>query len=408
MYPLDRLAARRDQTMPRLARRLGRQAGLIQQPVAAVSGRHVLTHDQCLINFASSDYLGLAGHPQVRQAACWAAQQWGISLSQPRLWACDRLTAALERELARLVRQEQALVFPSTTAIAHDVLPLMAGPHGVILIDEWAYPISYRAASAAAKHGVRLCRFQHNDPTHLADILKNLPKARDKVIVCDGVYMATGETSPLADFVRLAQRYDATVYLDDAQGLGLLGRGPSAHDPYGLGGGGTPAFYDIRPGRLAHVSTLAKALGVPLAFIAGPRRFIEHLQSTSFSHMHSSPPALPVVAAALAALRVHAAEGDQRRRRLARLIQFYRSRIATDEPEPPLLFPMQTIYFSASQSALAAGASLRRRGIWPIVQMRPEDNPTGGALRFLFTTAHRIADIMTLLRALADVLGSGQ
>jgi 7-keto-8-aminopelargonate synthetase-like enzyme len=377
------------------------QAGLIQRRVDALGGRHILSHGQRLINFTSSDYLGLAGHPAVRQAASRAAERWGVSLGQPRLWATDRLTAALERALARLFGQEQALVFPSTAAIAHDVLPLMAGPRGVILVDECAYPLSYCAALSATTNGLALCRFQHNDPTHVESILRRIPGARDKVIVCDGVYMMTGDIAPLPDFVDLAERYDATIYLDDAQAVGLLGEQPSAQSPYGLGGGGTPAFCGLWPGRVAHVSTLAKAFGVPLAFVAGPTHFIAHIRATSFNLLHSSPPALPVVAAALTALRVHAAEGERRRQHLIRLVQRYRSGRATSEYGPALPLPVQTIYFGTSRDAQLAGESLRRRHIWPVIQLRPEDNPAGGVLRFVFTSAHRPGDVTALLQALS-------
>lgn len=340
----------------------------------------------------------------VQKVTCRAARQWGISLSQPRLWATDRLTATLERELARLVSQEQALLFSSTMQIAHDVLPVMAGPGGVILMDECAYPISQRAALAATRNGVTLCRFQHNDLTHLARLLGRVPGTRDKVIVSDGLYMASGERAPVAGLVDLAKRHGATIYLDDAQGIGLLGRMPSESAPYGFGGGGAPAFCNVQPGLLAHAGTLAKALGVPLAFIAGPGRFIEYLRLTAFSHVHCSPPALPVIAAALAALQVHAAEGDRRRRHLVRLVRLYQSGVAADGPAPAFPWPMQTIYFGTSRDTLAAGASLRRSGIWPVVQLRPEDNPAGGALRFIFTAAHHVDDVMTLLRTLTTIV----
>lgn len=397
MTTLNGLVARREQDLPRLARRLGSDAGLVGQRVDAVRGRHVRVGGRCLINFTSSDYLGLAGHPETRWAAARGAARWGVSLSQPRFWATDRLTAMLERELARLTGREQALVFSSTTALAHDVLPILAGPRGVILIDECAYPISGRAAQAAAMTGGKVRRFRHNDPADLARVVGRLRGPGDRVIVCDGVYMPTGQTAALEDFHILAERYGAIIYLDDAQGLGLLGAGPSAMMPYGHGGAGTPAYCGVRPGRLAHVSTLAKAFGVPLAFIAGPAGFIDYLRSVAFSHIHSSPPALPVVAAALAALHRHANRGEQLRRRLLQLVRLYQSELTSDTFNQTFPWPMQSIYFGSPEHTLSVGKQLRREGIWPIVQLRPEDNPAGGAIRFLITASHTVNDLKVLV-----------
>jgi 8-amino-7-oxononanoate synthase len=393
MTPLDRLVARRERDMARLARRL-ETAGLVGQCVDAVRGRSVLVGGRRLTNFASSDYLGLAGHPAVRRAAAEAARHWGVSLSQPRFWATVSITAALERELARLVGSERALVFASTLQLAQDVLPALAGPRGSILIDERAYPISRRAAEMAALRGASVSLFRHNDPSDLARALDRLRRPGDRVIVCDGLYMATAETTALAAFASLAERYDATIYLDDAQGLGLLGRDPSAAMPYGWGGAGTPAYCGVRSERLAYASTLAKAFGAPLAFLAGPAGFIDYLRSAAFSHVHSSPPALPVVAAALAAVRLHAGQGDRLRRRLLRLVQLYRT--ATGQDEQTSCLPLQSVYFDTPRQALAAGARLRREDIWPIVELRPEERPAGGAVRFLFTTAHTTGDVKRL------------
>jgi 7-keto-8-aminopelargonate synthetase-like enzyme len=402
MTPLDRLVARRERDMARLARRL-EKAGLVGQRVDAVRGRHVLVGGRWLINFASSDYLGLAGHPAVRRAAAEGARRWGISLSQPRFWATAGLTAALERELARLVGSEQALVFASTMQLAQDVLPALAGPRGSILIDERAYPISRRAAEMAALSGATVGLFCHNDPSDLARALGRRRGPGDQVIVCDGLYMAAAETAALDAFASLAERYDATIYLDDAQGLGLLGREPSAAMPYGWGGAGTPAYCSVRSGRLVYASTLAKALGAPLAFVAGPAGFIDYLRSAAFSHVHSSPPALPVVAAALAAVRLHAGQGDQLRRRLLHRVQLYQA--ATGQNEPASCLPLQSVYFDTPRQALAAGARLRREGIWPIVELWPEERPAGGAVRFLFTATHTAADVERLVEARKGVLG---
>jgi 8-amino-7-oxononanoate synthase len=406
MTPLDRLAARRSATLPRLARRLGGRGGLLGQRVSTAAAPRVRVDGRWLLNFASANYLGLAGHPAVRRAAARASERWPLALSQPRLWAVDALSAALECELAKLVGQERALLFSSTLHAAHDVLPVLAGPRGVLFLDACAYPISEAGARAAGGAAVR--HFAHNDPDDLARRLRRC-QAPDKVIVCDGLYMAEGEPAALAAFCALAERYGATLYVDDAQGLGLMGRGPDAAMPYGRGGNGAPTFCSAPTGRLVHVATLAKALGAPLAFVAGPTGFIDYLRTAAFSHIHNSPPALPVVAAALAAVRLHATHGDALRERLLRRVRQYRAATAISRAQPGGHdWPEQALYFPTPGAAVAAGRRLRRRGIWPIVQMRPADNPGGGALRLLFTVAHRPDDVERLLAALTEMTCNGR
>ena len=392
MTALDDLVARRDPVWPRLVGQLGGRGGMFQQPVLAAAKGRVWVDGRPLLNFAAANYLGLAGHPAVRRAAALALRRWPVALSQPRLLATDSLTAALERELAGLVGQERALLFTSTLHAAHDVLPLLAGPRGALFLDECAYPIS---AAGARMAGATPMRFAHNDPADLGRLLHRCA-ARDKVIVCDGLYMSAGEPPPLAAFGALAERHGATIYVDDAQGLGLMGHGPDWVRPYGRGGGGVMAYTAAPSGRVVYVATLAKALGIPLAFVAGPAGFIAYLRATAFTHTHNSPPALPVVAAALAATRVHAVEGDRLRRRLLGRVRQFRAGVGAGVGSTHE-WPEQAIYTPTPLAALRLGRHLRRAGIWPVAQFRPPDNPGGGAVRLLFSAQHTPADLERLV-----------
>jgi 8-amino-7-oxononanoate synthase len=313
----------------------------------------------------------------------------------PRLLATDRLTAHLESELARLVGQEAALVFPSTTHIALDVLPLLAGSESILLVDEWAYPISLEGAYAAAWRGARIHHFPHNDCHALAQALQAHAHIPDKVIVCDGVYSAGGDPAPLREFTRLARAFDAVIYVDDAHGIGVLGESPTRKMPYGCGGGGTPRHLGVGPGNLVHVASLSKAFGVQVAFVAGPTGFIDYLRNTAASHTHSSPPALPMLAAALAALRVHAVCGDALRRRLALRVRRFRNGLAMAGVGLPSnrLFPIQTLTFATPEAAEVAARAMRRQGIWGVLQFNPPDHPAGGVVRFVLNASHCETDI---------------
>jgi 8-amino-7-oxononanoate synthase len=406
MSTLDQLVQRRGQAMPGLIDRLTRADGLVFQTITRADGPRARVDGRWLLNFATSHYLGLGQDPRVTAAMARAAG--GISLGMPPALGAVALTGRVETAIAALVGQERALVFPSTTHVALDVLPLLAGPSGVLFVDERAYPISLDAAHVAARGSDRLLRFPHNDAVALERLLRSHMTVRDNVIVCDGIYPLGGRVAALRAFAALAERYGAAVYVDDAHGVGVLGEEPSAMMPFGYGGGGTPRHLGVGPGSVVHVGGLAKAFGVPVAFVAGPERFIDHLRLTAGTFVHSSPPATPILAAALAALRVHDREGDDLRRHLVSLVRHFRNglRRVGLEPEPASLFPIQSLRLPSGAAATIAASSLRRQGIWPVLQLAPPEQPGGGAIRFVLTALHQAADIDEAVAAIARTWSS--
>jgi 8-amino-7-oxononanoate synthase len=367
--------------MPGLTDHLARADGLVFQTIMRADGPRARVDGRWLLNFATSHYLGLGQDPRVTAAMAQAAAG-GISLGMPRALATAALTGRLETAIAALVGQERALVFPSTTHVALDVLPLLAGQSGMLFVDERAYPISLDGAFVAARGSDRLVRFPHNDAVALERLLRSHMTVRDNVIVCDGIYPLAGRVAALRAFAALAERYRAAVYVDDAHGVGVLGEEPSAMMPFGYGGGGTPRHLRVGQGSVVHVGGLAKAFGVSVAFVAGPERFIEHLRLTAGTFVHSSPPATPILAAALAALRVHDREGDDLRCHLVSLVRRFRNglRRVGLEPEPASLFPIQSLHLPSGAMATIAASTLRRQGIWPVLQLAPPEQP-GGEVR---------------------------
>lgn len=406
MTTLERLVARRRQASVQIFKRLRQRDGLIQQPVEAAAGPHVQIDGRWVLSFAATNYLGLNRDPQILQAVANAAQRWGISLGTPRLFATDHLTARLETEIARLVGQKRALVFPSTTHIALDLLPLLTGPKGMLFVDEWAYPISLEGVYAAAWRGAQIRYFPHNNYRALYKMLNAYPHTPDKVVVCDGLYPGEGRTAPLRELTHAARRVDAVVYVDDAHGIGVLGERPTRKAPYGRNGGGTPRHLNVTPGDIVHVGSLSKAFGVPVAFVAGPTGFVDYLRTTASTFTHSSPPTIPMLAAAQAALRLNTAYGDALRRRLLQRVSHFRRSLAEEgiRLSPNHLFPIQTIPFANPRTAEAAGRELRRRDIWAVLQFKPPDHPTGAVLRFVLTARHKNADIDEATEAIAHTL----
>ncbi len=400
---LDRLAARRKASLLRLLAHL-RRDGLVRQPVEAAVPPWLQIGDRWVLNFTSADYLGLGSHPWVIRAAQQAAHQWGMALSMPSYLVQNSLIRRLGIAIARLVGQERALIFPSTTHIALDLLPLLAGDHGTLFLDEWAYPISQEGAALAAHRGARLVGFPHNEGQALAAALQSTASNGERVIVCDGVYSAGGYPAALHSFLRAAGEFGALIYVDDAHGVGILGEQPGPGHPYGSGGGGICAYLGLPAGRIVHVGSLSKAFGVPLAFAAGPAAFIDYLEANAGTFIHSSPPDLPSLAAALAALQVHARYGEQLRTRLAQCTARLRAGLHQQGINlvPNRLFPIQTLVFASPEDARTCGVALRRLGFLPALQFHPPDHPEGAVLRLILTANHSPEDVDALVGAIGS------
>jgi 8-amino-7-oxononanoate synthase len=223
----------------------------------------------------------------------------------PRVLASDRITANLELAIARFVDQEEAIIMPSTTHVALDVLPLLTRPPTVILVDTGAYPTLLEGVSAARRAGARTYTFAHNDPDALQGAMRGIEDKVRKIIVCNGVYPEGGHAAPLRQFSRIACSAAALLYVDDSHGIGILGAGPPMPaTPYGTGGGGLLRWLGVRSDRILLAGTLGKALGVPVAFVAGSKRVIDRVRSASKAFVHSSPQSIHNVTAALEDFRL--------------------------------------------------------------------------------------------------------
>ncbi|TLM62993.1 MAG: 8-amino-7-oxononanoate synthase [Deltaproteobacteria bacterium] len=271
-----------------------------QGPRAVVDGRDVLL-------LCSNNYLGLAGHPALLEAAAAATWRFGAGSGASRLVSGTLPPhARLEERLAEFKGSEAALLFNSGFAANTGILQGLFGPDDVIFSDALNH--------ASLIDGCRLSRartvvYPHRDLQALERLLtEEAPRRRGRwLIVTDGVFSMDGDIAPLPALCALKERFDALLMVDDAHGTGVLGatgRGTAEHL-------GCLGRIDLQMG------TLGKALGGAGAYLAAPRVVIDTLinRSRPFIFSTSLPPAVP--AAALAALDiVESAEGAALRQRL--------------------------------------------------------------------------------------------
>ncbi len=264
-------------------------------PVVKIDGRPVIL-------MASNNYLGLASHPKLKQAAISATERYGVGTGASRLIS-GTLTphTELETALARFKQTEAALVFGSGYLANLGLIPALIGSDGLILAD--------RLSHASLIDGCRVSRasfrvFHHRDLTHLERLLIRRPPRRDILIVTEGIFSMDGDLSPLPDLIDLAEKYEARLLVDDAHGTGVMG----------LHGRGSLEHFGVESRLPFHMGTLSKALGTSGAYVVGPESVIRYLvnRSRPFIYTTASPPA--TAAASLAAIAVLQAEPARRSR----------------------------------------------------------------------------------------------
>jgi acyl transferase domain-containing protein/7-keto-8-aminopelargonate synthetase-like enzyme/acyl carrier protein len=283
--------------------------------------RQVLIGGRWRCDFASCNYLGFDLEPEIMSAIPGAVEQWGTHPSWTRAVASPALYGELERELAWMVGVPDTLVFPSISLLHLGVLPALAGYRGVILTDASAHHSMAEACMRARSDGTEWVEFRHNDIDDLASKLAKYAPGRTKIIATDGVYSMGSPNPPLAEYARLAREYDATVYVDDAHGFGIVGTAPDAALPYGHGGAGIVRHLglDYERDRIIYVAGLSKAFSSYAAFVTCPDDRMKMMLQTSGPYVFSGPTAVACLASALAGLRLNQRDGDPRRRQIHRL-----------------------------------------------------------------------------------------
>jgi 8-amino-7-oxononanoate synthase len=351
-----------------------------------VEGKEVLL-------FAGSNYLDLAHHPAVVDAAAQAARDQGCAAGGSRLINGNlELHEALERELAEFLGSESALTFSSGYMANLGVIPTLVGPGDAVVSDALNH--------ASIVDGCRLSRaslrvFPHADVPRLAAVLDEVAGfARRILVVVDGVYSMDGDLAPLAEIVRCAKRHGAFVMLDDAHGFGTLG----------ACGRGTAEHLGVEAGIDVFVGTLGKALGSFGAFVAGSHALRELLVNAARSFIFTCALPPPQVAAARAALRLVQAE-PWRRSGLAANAARLRGQLArrgvSSAPSTTHILP---VVVGESERAMEVCERLLVRGFYA-QGIRPPSVAEGTArLRLTPMATHTSAEIDALASAVAEEL----
>jgi len=380
--------------MPDLSPRLDElaRAGLARRrrTVEGAEGAHVIVDARRYLAFCSNDYLDLARHPALVEAARRGAERYGIGAGASALISGHtRAHEELELALARFVRMPRALHFAAGYMANLGILAALAGRGDTVFSDQLNH--------ACLVDGARLSRaevrvYPHLDLGALERMLADCASP-GKLVASDAVFSMDGDIAPLPELLALCERHDAWLVVDDAHGFGVLGEG----------GRGTLAHFGIASPRIVYMGTLGKAAGVHGAFVAGDDALIEWLvqRARTYVFTTATPPLLAV--ALVKSLELIEAE-EHRRQRLRTLIERVRESFSGLPWElKASKTPIQPLVVGDNRAALELAEGLRERGLW-VPAIRPPTVPAGSArLRIALSAAHNVEHVDELAAALREL-----
>ncbi|WP_243393688.1 8-amino-7-oxononanoate synthase [Solimonas fluminis] len=384
--PLDaRLRGELDQLR---ARALYRTRRVIE----GAHGVRILVNGRECLNFCSNDYLGLAADPRLAAAAKAALDAGGTGSGAAALISgYNREHQALEEELADFLGRPRALLFSSGWAANLGVIRALAGRRDSVIADELNHA---SLIDGGRLSGAQYLRANHADLNAWAVALA-AADGEQRLAVTDSVFSMDGDIAPLPQLAELCATRDATLMVDDAHGLGVLGpHGEGAVHAAGLGVPEVPVY----------VATLGKSLGCGGAFVAGSEALIEYLIQRARTWVFSTAPPPAIAAAARRALRIVREEPQHRERLLANVRRFRAGARQLGIPLSDSETPIQPLVLGQEQRALDLSQALFDRGYW-VAAIRPPTVPHGTSrLRITFSAAHTAEQIDGLLEGLATGL----
>jgi glycine C-acetyltransferase len=336
--------------------------GKRERVIASAQGGHVTLADgRELLNLCANNYLGLANHPAVLDAAREALGERGYGMASVRfICGTQDIHRELEERISAFLGTEDTILYASCFDANAGLFETLLGEQDAVISDALNH--------ASIIDGVRLCkarrlRYANGDTDELEARLHEASDARRRLIATDGVFSMDGHIAPLPRICDLAERYDAMVMVDDSHAVGFMG--PD--------GRGTPSLHGVSDRVDLLTGTLGKALGgASGGYTSGRREAIEVLRQRSRPYLFSNSLAPPIVAASLAVLDLLEDEGPALRERLFRhTARFRRELTALGLDVVPGEHPIVPVMFGDAHRASAAAERLLEHGVYAVAFSYP-------------------------------------
>lgn len=351
----------------------------------------VLINGKETLMFGSNSYLGLTGHPKIREAAIKATEKYGSGCAgSPFLNGTLDIHKELEYKLAKFVGKESALVFSTGYQTNVGVISSIVGRNDYLILDELDH--------ASIIDGSRLSfakplKFSHNDMYSLDRLLSRLPYEAVKLIVVDGIYSMEGDLAKLPEITRIARKYNASVMVDEAHSLGVMGNN----------GSGIVKHFGLTSDVDLIMGTFSKSFASLGGFIAADEVVIEYLKHNARSLIFSASMTPASAASAMAALEIMQTE-PQRMSKLWDLTYYAISQFKTKgfdvgETESPII----PIYIRDDVRTFKFTKMLSDEGVFVNPVVSPATSSESSLIRFSLMATHTKDQIDLAIEKMIDV-----
>jgi 8-amino-7-oxononanoate synthase len=378
-----------------------RDAGLLRElrRVDSPQGPHIEIGGRTLLNFSSNDYLGLANHPALKEAAIKATEKFGAGAGASRL-ICGSLAPfhELEEALAAFKGTEAALTFSTGYATAVGTITALLGRDDIIILDKLVHA---SIVDAAKLSGAKLRVFTHNDLNDLEDKLRWATNNKSEIrnpkseilIVTESIFSMDGDAAPLKEIVALKEEYGAWLMVDEAHATGL----------YGQHQRGLAEELGVSDRIEIQMGTLGKALGASGGYICGSRALIDYLINRARSFIFSTAPAPAAAGAAAAGIQfIQSPAGKKLYEQLWTHVSRFKSKIRN--PKSEIASAIIPLIIGDESAAVAAATKLREQGIFVPAIRYPTVARGTARLRLTLTAAHSTAEVETLVADLRQIV----
>ncbi|MFN3927122.1 MAG: 8-amino-7-oxononanoate synthase [Pseudanabaenaceae cyanobacterium] len=354
------------------------KAGWYRQPqvITAVAGMTVGIDDRSYINFASNNYLGLAGDQRLKLSAISAIEKYGTGATSARLVVGNyTLHQTLEQKIAQWKQTESALVFSSGYATNMGLIPALVGSRDIIFADAYNHSCLKNGAKLSQ---AKVIEYKHSNYQELAQLLAEYRHLhRRALIITDSVFSMDGDIAPLTEIAELSDRFSAMLLVDEAHGVGVFGK---------TGAGVIEALGITTP--LIQMGTLSKALGSLGGYVAGSHQLITYLQNRCASWIYTTGLSPADTAAACTAIEIVQTEPELRQKLWANC-QLLAQRLGIS-----VTSPIVPLFVGDIPKTLAIAQKLQSAGLL-VPAIRPPTVPTP-RLRISLSALHTPDQIIYL------------
>jgi glycine C-acetyltransferase len=362
-----------------------REAGLYKSEleITTPQGAHVdVTGRGELLNLCANNYLGLANHPAIVEAAHEALDRWGYGLASVRfICGTQAVHRELEERLSEFLGTDDTILFSSCFDANGGLFEALLGEEDAVISDQLNH--------ASIIDGIRLCkarrlRYANGDMDELEARLEEAADARHRLIATDGVFSMDGYLAQLDRICELAERHDALVMVDDSHAVGVVG--PN--------GRGTPEHHEVVERVDILTGTLGKAIGgASGGYVSGRREIVELLRQRARPYLFSNSVAPPVVAASLRALELIQTSAELRDRLRENTAHFRGRMTELGFDLLPGEHPIVPVMIGDEVAAAAFSARLVELGVYAVSFSFPVVPRGTARIRTQMSAAHSIADL---------------